>query len=184
MSLTGSAFAHILARFQLQPSSGEGGGEVMFPQLVTRPGGVYGYGTGAGRFNRGYYHNSTRTGGIVLSSTTARSIDLQTTTDRFGVALGLTSVRFLGIAADLDNLYDIAFKPNGTNGWAGAISGATTYPFADASDIFYIRPGMILVFDLMSAPNGFTVDATHKVLDLANASSSTQNYEILVLGQA
>ena len=180
MAITGDFMTRFGASFLLQPSSGTGGGRIRFGEMLGyRSDSVYGYGTGAGRFNRGYYFNSTHTGSTGLLTTAARSLDLQTQADRFNVALGLTSCRYFGFISHPDNLYGITFVPNAANGWLGAAA-----PLLDVSDKITVLPGQALILDLMGAPAGYTVSASSKVLDIANVTSSTQHYEMLIIGQA
>lgn len=176
MATTGIFQLQHAASVVVQPAAGIGGGRIGMGELLGRRAvQEYGWGTGAGRFNAAYYYNSRATGNTALLTTAARSLDLQTQVDQFNVALGLEEVVYFEFISDPDNTYNIEIKPNVANGFDGILK--------DPSDILKIKPGARFIYDAMRCSVGAVVDATHKVLDLANATSSTQHYELLIIGR-
>lgn len=178
MSLSGLFNYELTANVSASPATGVGGGgAIQFGELLRgRRSAGYGFGVGAGRWNRAYYYCSRHTGNTALSGTTARSLDLQTQVDQYGVAIGLEEVVWFGFIADPENTININLTPNATNGW--------TALFAAAGDIGTMLPGARLVLDAMGRDVGYTVDATHKVLDIVNATSGTGNYELMIIGRS
>lgn len=176
MSASGFLSMDLRIAISQQPAAGVGGGEIVFGrQMGGRGRGGLGFGVGAGRWNRSYYYDSQATGNTGLLTTAARSLDLQTQTDRFGVALGLEEVGLFAFYAHHENSYNIEIKPNGVNGWTGLLK--------DASDIIQVPGGTLILINALSRSVALAVSGSNKVLDLANATSSTQQYELLIIGR-
>lgn len=177
MPLTGFFTLEHTAKVLMQPATGVGGGSITFgAQMRSKQGGGFGFGVGAGRFNRRYYYNSRHTGNTALLTTSARALDLQTQVDEFNVALGLEEVVYLDFVSDPENTQNITWTPNASNGWTSLLGAA--------GDLLNIKPGCRVTFNAMHLDVGWAVGTTNKVLDIANAVSSTQHYELLIVGRS
>lgn len=108
-----------------------------------------------------------------LLTTVSEEIDLKTLTNAFGT-LAITKIKA------------ILINPiTATTGYrllvGGAAANAFSACFADPSDKVRVDSGSPLL--LSSFVDGWTVDATHKLLKIENPSGGTFEYEILIFAE-
>lgn len=106
-----------------------------------------------------------------ILTTASEEIDLRALVNGFGT---LTSAK---VKAILINPITVASGYRLLVG--GAAANAFSACFADPSDIIRVDSGSPML--LTSLVDGWTVDATHKMLKIENPSGGTFEYEILVL---
>ncbi len=137
--------------------------------------GSLGSGSGTGLANKFYVAEDNT--GIAGSGTL--SLVLDTLTDPFGTAVAFTKVKeiyFQNLATNVATIAKIA--PNAVNPFAGAAQ-----PFAGTTPYMSIRAGGALYIASPDS-NGYTVDGTHKALDIINLDSGhTLPYFLLIIGE-
>jgi len=123
-------------------------------------------GTGANQARRQWYQRRT------LAAAGNDDIDLQNLTDRWGAVLVFTKLKWLALR--LSTPATGIFLNVGGNGPANPF----TAMFADPTD-------RLMVYDLLVNVNqvdGWTVDATHKVLRINNPGAGPVTYDLVLIG--
>lgn len=127
-------------------------------------------GTTANKADRGAY--DTRTLGIGANE----DLDLQTMVDANNVAIALAEVVVLRITASSANAANVEVKPGAANGFTAILK--------DPTDVIQLKPGAVAHFECLAAA-AYTVDATHKVINVLNTSgAATASYTISVAGRS
>ncbi|MDD3920950.1 MAG: hypothetical protein PHO41_07265 [Eubacteriales bacterium] len=124
-------------------------------------------GTGSGKAQVQFHDQRT------LLTTNDETLDLTALVGAFGAA-AFTKIKALVISVvTQSNGYRLQI--------GGAAENAHSAMFADPADVLEIQAGATL---MLTAPvNGYTVDATHKNLKIANPSGGSVTYDIIIIGE-
>lgn len=123
-------------------------------------------GTGDGEAQKSY--TATRP----LAGSANEDLDISgsgSLTTSVGAALALTSLKLLLVISDPANGDDLTLAPAASNGFVGPLGTGVT-----------IKPGGCAMFITLNT--GWTVDGTHKKINVANADSAAANYSIWAIG--
>lgn len=117
-----------------------------------------------------------------LAPGATETIDLKTQVDSRGVALALVDLHAICFICPAAPGFDrgtvlpnrVAIGPDAANGFAGALT-----PWQDPTDRTNLMPKGTMCFIY---PAGYTVDNTHKVIDLVSAAAAT--VYVLIIGRS